>query len=74
MDRWPASAAPASLLVAWLLINVGHYDAFPKLPFLGGLILVMLVGEFSSLWLARTRRAEAIQIYLDQRLEHLTRQ
>ncbi|TXI79382.1 MAG: GAF domain-containing protein [Dechloromonas sp.] len=62
------------LLVAWLLINVGHYDAFPKLPFLGGLILVMLVGEFSSLWLARTRRAETIQIYLDQRLEHLTRQ
>lgn len=62
------------LLACWLLINVGHYEAFPKLSFLGGLILVMLVGEFSSLWLARTRRAETIQIYLDQRLEHLTRQ
>lgn len=62
------------LLGAWLLLNIGHYDAFPKLYFLGGLILVMLVGEFSSLWLARTRRAETVQIYLDQRLEHLTRQ
>lgn len=62
------------LLVAWLLANIGHYDTFPKLYFLGGLILVMLVGEFSSLWLARTRRAETVQIYLDQRLEHLTRQ
>jgi hypothetical protein len=62
------------LLGAWLLFNLGHYDGFPKLFFLGGLILVMLVGEFSSLWLARTRRAETLQIYLDQRLEHLTRQ
>ncbi len=62
------------LLAAWLVLNVGHYEDFPKLHFLGGLILVMLVGEFSSLWLARTRRAETMQIYLDQRLEHLTHQ
>ena len=62
------------LLGSWLLINIGYYETFPKLYFLGGLILVMLVGEFSSLWLARTRRAETVQIYLDQRLEHLTRQ
>ncbi|MCB1989260.1 MAG: PelD GGDEF domain-containing protein [Burkholderiaceae bacterium] len=62
------------LLVGWLAFNVGHYDAFPQLFFLGGLILVMLVGEFSSLWQARTRRAETLQLYLDQRLEHLVRQ
>lgn len=62
------------LLAAWLALNAGHYVDFPKLHFLGGLILVMLVGEFSSLWLARTRRAETMQIYLDQRLEHLTHQ
>jgi polysaccharide biosynthesis protein PelD len=62
------------LLAAWLALNTGHYEDFPKLHFLGGLILVMLVGEFSSLWLARTRRAETMQIYLDQRLEHLTHQ
>lgn len=62
------------LLAAWLALNTGQYGDFPKLHFLGGLILVMLVGEFSSLWLARTRRAETMQIYLDQRLEHLTHQ
>ena len=62
------------LLMGWLTINLGHYDAFPQLFFLGGLILVMLVGEFSSLWQARTRRAETLQLYLDQRLEHLVRQ
>ena len=62
------------LLAGWLAFNVGHYDAFPQLFFLGGLILVMLVGEFSSLWQARTRRAETLQLYLDQRLEHLVRQ
>ncbi len=62
------------LLAGWLAINFGHYDAFPQIFFLGGLILVMLVGEFSSLWQARTRRAENVQLYLDQRLEHLVRQ
>lgn len=62
------------LLVAWLALNVGHYESFPKLPFLGGLILVMLVGEFSSLWRARTRRAETVRVYLGQRLDYLTHQ
>lgn len=62
------------LLAGWLAINLGRYDAFPQMFFLGGLILVMLVGEFSSLWQARTRRAENVQLYLDQRLEHLVRQ
>ena len=37
------------LLLGWLLLNVGHFDSFPQVFFLGGLILVMLVGEFSSL-------------------------
>lgn len=70
----PGLAGSGLLLVAWLLLNVGHTDDFPKLFFLGGLILIMLAGEFSSLWLARTRRAETVQLYLDQRLESLTRQ
>ena len=59
------------LLAGWLALNLGHFDAFPQMYFLGGLILVLLVGEFSSLWHARTRRAETLQLYLDQRLEHL---
>lgn len=62
------------LLLGWLGLNLDHYDRFPQVYFLGGLILVMLVGEFSSLWQSRTRRAEIMQVYLDQRLEHLVRQ
>lgn len=62
------------LLLAWLGLHPDGNVAFPKLVYLGGLILVMVIGEFSSLWLARTRRAEAVQRYLDQRLEFLTHQ
>jgi polysaccharide biosynthesis protein PelD len=62
------------LLLAWLFLNQGNYSNFPQVFFLGGLITVMLVGEFSSLWRARTRRAETMQFYLDQRLDHLIRQ
>lgn len=62
------------LLLGWLALHLGSYDEFPQFFFLGGLILVMLVGEFSSLWQARTRRAETLQLYLDQRMEHLVRQ
>lgn len=62
------------LLFAWLLLNPGAQADFPKVTYLGGLILVMVIGEFSSLWLARTRRAEALQRYLDERLEFLTHQ
>jgi polysaccharide biosynthesis protein PelD len=51
-----------------------QYVHFPQVFFLGGLILVLLVGEFSSLWVARTRRAEGMQHYLHQRTEHLIRQ
>lgn len=66
--------AAAILLVAWFALNLGRLEEFPQVFFLGGLITVMLVGEFSSLWRARTRRAEVVQHYLDQRLEHLIRQ
>ena len=62
------------LLLGWFAQNFEQIDTFPQYHFLGGLILVMIVGEFSSLWQARTRRAEALQMYLDQRLEHLVRQ
>lgn len=62
------------LLVGWFLFHWGDLLEFPQLYFLGGLITVMVVGEFSSLWRAQTRRAESVQHYLDQRLEHLVRQ
>lgn len=61
------------LLAGWWVFQV-QYTQFPQVFFLGGLILVLLVGEFSSLWVARTRRAESMQHYLHQRMEHLIRQ
>ncbi len=73
---FPGLAGAAVLLVAWFVFSTTGWlpGEFPKQNFLGGLILVMLAGEFSSLWLARARRAEGVQIYLDQRLEYLTHQ
>jgi hypothetical protein len=64
------------LLAAWFgLQPLGFVRGdFPKLYFLGGLLVVMLCGEFSSIWRARVRRAEGMQIYLDQRLDNLTHQ
>lgn len=62
------------LLAGWVALRMGQLQSFPQVYFLGGLILVLLVGEFSSIWRARTRRAEISQVYLEQRLEHLVRQ
>ena len=73
---FPGLAGALVLVAAWFAFNVAGWlpGEFPKLNFLGGLILVMLSGEFSSLWLARARRAEGVGLYLDQRLEYLTHQ
>ncbi|MEF8723880.1 hypothetical protein E4Q23_09740 [Candidatus Accumulibacter phosphatis] len=73
---FPGLGGAAVLLLAWLAFNASGWvvGEFPKLNYLGGLILVMLAGEFSSVWLARARRAEGVQAYLDQRLEYLTHQ
>ena len=73
---FPGMVGGGVLVAAWLAFNLSGWlpGEFPKLNFLGGLILVMLCGEFSSLWLARARRAEGTQLYLDQRLDYLTHQ
>lgn len=70
----PGIGGGCILLLFWLLLTADPLDHFPKQVFLGGLILVMIIGEFASLWVARTRRAEGVQRYLDQRLEFLTHQ
>lgn len=62
------------LLAAWFYFHRGQWQDFPQLYFLGGLITIMVVGEVASQWRAKTRRAETVQHYLDQRLEHLVRQ
>lgn len=63
------------VFLLWLgLIGSGAgWRSLPKSYFLGGLLLVMLAAEFSSVWRGRVRRAESMQHYLDQRLDGLTR-
>ena len=65
-----------ALLGGWLgLIASGEVTAAtPKFYFLGALVLVMVCGEFASLWRARVRRAESHAQYVGERLDHLTRQ
>lgn len=72
----PGLVGAAFLFCSWYGLSFSGWTLgeFPRLHFLGGLILVMLSGEFSSVWVARTRRAEGLQFFLDQRLEFLTRQ
>lgn len=67
-------SAAGVLLLGWLGLNRDDLSRFPQQYFLGGLIVVMSVGEISSLWRARIRRARTAQHYTDQRTEQLIRQ
>lgn len=71
-----AGVVSAALLIAGWMIARQHgtlAGEFPKLHFLGSLILVMLCGQFSSLWQTRLRRIEYVQRQIDERLSRLTR-
>jgi len=46
---------------------------FPRLDFLGGLVLALVAGEFADVWAARLNQAHAVNAYLDERLQSLTR-
>lgn len=63
-------------LGGWLLWAADQtlgYTLFPRSTFLGGTLMVMISGEFSSVWISRARRIEELQHYTEQRLELLTR-
>ena len=62
------------LLGAWYLhAPQGGVDDLPKLYFLGGLMLVLLCGEFSGSWQTRLRRMSEINAYLEDRIERVTK-
>ncbi|GAO69007.1 hypothetical protein [Comamonas sp. E6] len=67
-------SAAGVLLLGWLGFNREDLSRFPEQYFLGGLMVVMIVGEISSLWRARIRRERTAQHYMDQRTEQLIRQ
>ena len=70
----PGVGASLILLGAWQLLAYlkPAIGSFPQQFFLGGLILVMLCGEFSTAWSTRLRRAEETDHYLDERLSRIT--
>lgn len=71
----PGVASSFVLIAAWLLLDylMPGASRFPEQYFLGGLILVMLCGEFSAVWSARLRRTEETNHYLNERLSRITR-
>lgn len=70
----PGIVSSLILIAAWKLIGHlgGAHEDFPEQFFLGGLILTMLCGEFSTAWSSRLRRAEETNHYLDERLGRIT--
>lgn len=61
-------------LVSWLLLQSYGVLAgeFPRASFLGGLVLVLICGEFCDVWNARLNQAYAVNAYIDERLHALT--
>ena len=68
------TGAATILFGAWYLHMPEAPDAdIPKLYFLGGLMLVLLCGEFSSAWQTRLRRITEVNAYLEDRIERVTK-
>ena len=70
--------AVMTFVVSWLLMpRLGLMSVpqpeFPKSFFLGGLALTLICGQFADIWTARTRRLRAVNAYLDERLQTLTK-
>ena len=63
------------LLGGWFFFDTFgvHADAFPRMFFLGGLLLVLVAGQFGDVWNTRLARARAVNRYLDERLAALTK-
>jgi polysaccharide biosynthesis protein PelD len=68
------SVAVLVLLAVWYVMAPGAGTAsLPRLYFLGGAIVTMVAGEFGSLWGARMARFREATLYLDDKIERLTR-
>ena len=64
-----------TLMLAWFLFRAaGLYPgmAFPEFTYLGGLVIVLVAGEFSDMWRVRLQRAESRAAYTEERLKSLT--
>lgn len=66
-----------TLLLAWFTgLRLEWLPAdleFPRMFFLGGLVLILICGQFADVWNSRLQRAKAVNGYLDERLTALTK-
>ena len=72
----PGVASTAVLLAfwwSWHYLAQSPHSNFPQLYFLGGLLLVMVGGQYSGTWQTKLRRVEQLNGYLEERLQELTR-
>ena len=70
----PGIISSALLLCGWYALQPDPAAAeIPKLYFLGGLLMVMVCGEYSGLWRTRLRRMSEINYYLEDRIERVTK-
>lgn len=63
------------MALTWVLEQVlaDVRSPFPSTYFMGGLVLSLIAGEFSDVWTARLQRVREANVYLNERLESLTR-
>ncbi|WP_051711264.1 PelD GGDEF domain-containing protein [Andreprevotia chitinilytica] len=66
----PGLLSALVLLAGWPWFGDG---AVPAAYFIGGLMLVMIGGEFSGIWNTRIRRVQELNQYLDERMDQLAR-
>lgn len=65
-----------NLFISWLIFRyLGYYQGleFPQGPFIGGLVVTMIAGEFSDFWRGRLLKAESEAAYILEKLESLTK-
>lgn len=70
----PGIGSSLLLLAAWEIFERNGVHLFPKEYFIGGVLLVMLCGQFNIIWETRLMRAKQINSYIKQRLSQLTNQ
>ncbi|WP_426397635.1 PelD GGDEF domain-containing protein [Ralstonia sp. R-29] len=61
------------VLAAWWLFYGQAAGGFPRMYFLGGLMFVLVGGQFGDIWGARLSRARTVNGYLNDRLAALTK-
>lgn len=67
--------ATSPLIANWFLADalLGDIGAFPQGHYFGGILLVLLCGEFADLWRDRHEQLEETNLYMAERVSRLTR-